>query len=259
MTTQILQLSDFHLLKNRADELRGVPTADCLMDLLTLVRTNYSAADLFVFTGDIAAYGDVEAYQQTRELFADLLPRCVMIPGNHDDSDLMREVLPERIAGSSGPVTFACDVAGWRMIGLDSHVAGAVHGELSGEQIAWLADELSQHADQPTLLFMHHPPISVASVWLDRIMLRNANELAEVLHAAPQVRGIFCGHVHQEFSGMLSAIPVHTTPATAIQFSPHTEELEFDHLPPGFRVIELDGDAMHTHIVRLPELKYPAT
>ncbi len=259
MTTHILQLSDFHLLKNQAAALRGVPTADCLVDLLALVRARYSAAELFVFTGDIAAYGDVEAYQQTRELFADLLSRCVMIPGNHDETDLMREVFPERIAGSSGPVTFSCDVAGWRLIGLDSHVAGAVHGELCGEQLAWVADELSQHSDQPTLLFMHHPPISVVCPWLDRIMLRNANELAEVLDAAPHVRGIFCGHVHQEFSGVFGAIPVHTAPATAIQFAPHTEELEFDNVPPGFRVIELDGDKFHTHIVRLPELKYPAT
>ncbi|TWU06735.1 3',5'-cyclic adenosine monophosphate phosphodiesterase CpdA [Symmachiella macrocystis] len=259
MTTHILQLSDFHLLKNHADELRGVPTADCLTDLLTLVRANYSAADLFVLSGDIAAYGDVEAYHQTRELLADLLPRCVMIPGNHDETDLMRQAFPETIAGSPGPVTFSCDVAGWRMIGLDSHVAGAVHGELCGDQLQWLADEFSQHRDQATLLFMHHPPISVESTWLDRIMLRNANDLTKVLHAAPQVRGIFCGHVHQEFSGSFGAIPVHTTPATAIQFAPHTEELQFDNVPPGFRVIELDGDKFHTHIVRLPELKYPAT
>jgi len=258
MTLQILQLSDFHLLKNSVDELRGVPTAVSLADVLAEVRASYSAADLFVFTGDIAAYGDVEAYQQTRELFADLLPRCVMIPGNHDNADLMRQVLPERIAGSSGPVTFTRDVGGWRLIGLDSHVAGAVHGQLPGEQLAWLTDELSEHSNQPTLLFMHHPPISVVSTWLDRIMLRNANELAEVLHAATHVRGVFCGHVHQEFSGAFGAIPVHTAPATAIQFAPRTEELQFDNVPPGFRVIELDDDEFYTHIVRLPELRYPA-
>jgi Icc protein len=106
---------------------------------------------------------------------------------------------------------------------------------------------------------MHHPPISVASAWLDRIMLQNADELAAVLESAPQVRGIFCGHVHQEFDGKLGAIPVFTTPATGIQFAPRTDALQFDKLPPGFRVIDLDGDEFHTRVVRLPEVKHLAT
>ncbi len=259
MTTKIIQLSDFHLLKAADEELRGVPTAACLADVLAFVREKSADADVFIMTGDIAAHGEAAAYELADELCRDLLPRSVMIPGNHDDADLMRRIFPELVPGDTGPVGFSREIGGWRLIGLDTHVAGEVAGKLSREQLVALSKKLSVHAEQPSLIFMHHPPISVGSAWLDRIMLRNAHDLAAVLASAPQVRGIFCGHVHQEYSGMLGKIPVFTAPATAIQFAPGTEELEFDDIPPGFRVIELFGDEFQTQILRLPELKFRAT
>ncbi len=252
MTTQILQLSDFHILENPTDELRGVTTAACLAEVWELVRSSYGNADLLVMTGDIAAHGEEGAYRQVQELFADALSRCRLLPGNHDDSGTMQRFFGELIAANNTAITFSQELDGWRLIGLDSHVAGEVHGEITAEQLDWLGRELNNSAQQPTLLFLHHPPISVASEWLDRIMLRNPQQISDVLDSAPQVRAIFCGHVHHEFHGILGNVPVFTTPSTAIQFTPGTAELIFDDIPPGFRVIELSGNEFATHVVRLP-------
>lgn len=252
MTTQILQLSDFHILENPDDELRGVTTAACLGDIWQLVQSSFGDAELFVMTGDIAAHAEEGAYRQVRELCADKLSQCRMLPGNHDDSDLLRQFFGELFTAASSEICFSEELDGWRLIGLDSHIAGEVHGEILAEQLDWLSRELENASQQPTLLFMHHPPISVASAWLDRIMLRNPQQLSDVLDSAPQLRGIFCGHVHHEFQGLLGKVPVYTTPSTAIQFTPGTDELIFDDVPPGFRVIELSGNEFSTHVVRLP-------
>ena len=45
-------------------------------------------------------------------------------------------------------------------------------------------------------------------------------------------------------------------PSTGLQFSPDSEEALFVTEPPGYRVIELDGDACTTSVVRLPETRF---
>ena len=59
----------------------------------------------------------------------------------------------------------------------------------------WLAEELQAHADARTLLFMHHPPIDMGVARLDDASLETQAEFAGLLEGAPQVEGIFCGHV----------------------------------------------------------------
>lgn len=257
MSARILQLSDFHLLGAPDQRLRGVPTTECLRDVLQLVRTDYADADQFILSGDIASDGEEAAYRQARELWDDFGSQCRLLPGNHDDRALMRRVFPELTGEERAPLTFSQSLDGWRLIGLDTLLDGSVEGDLENEQLVWLRDELKKHREQPTLLFMHHPPIGIGSSWLDRIMLTEPDSFSAALDASPQVRGIFCGHVHQEFEGRLGTIPVFTTPATGIQFTPGTEQLQFEDIPPGFRVIDLEGDQFETYVIRLPELKYP--
>jgi hypothetical protein len=42
---------------------------------------------------------------------------------------------------------------------LDTSVPGYHHGEISGRQLDWLADELATPAPDGTILALHHPPI----------------------------------------------------------------------------------------------------
>jgi len=258
MTQKILQLSDCHLMETAEERLKGVPTAACLADVLDVVQQRHRDADLILFTGDLAAHAQGGAYRQMREICESLKVPCAAIPGNHDDRALMREILTDMATAVPGGIGFSIALGNWRLIGLDTLWEGEVAGELDEEQLAWLAEELSRHQEQPTLMFTHHPPISVQTPWLDRIMLQNPQPLAELLTTAPQVQGVFCGHVHQEYLGSLSDVPVYCTPSTAIQFTPGTVQLEFDDLPPGFRVIELDEERFQTSVTRLPELRYLA-
>ena len=257
MLTRILQLTDLHLLSEPAGRLRGVPTRDSFRDVLQAVSRNEKELERIVITGDLAHDEQLDTYQQLRELLADWIPRCRLIPGNHDDRAFMRQVFGELIPGESGPVTFSETAGDWRLIGLDSHVKGEVPGRIDADQLEWLSAELSTHADQPTLLFLHHPPIPVGVPWLDRIGLQDPGPLVDLITASPQVRVVSAGHVHHEFSGRIGQAAFYTTPSSALQFRPEGEEPAYLATPPGYRVFELDGERYHTEVVRLPTVDYP--
>ena len=89
---------------------------------------------------------------------------------------------------------------------------------------------------------------------MDRIGLEDAEHLRLVVAEAPQVQLVLCGHVHHEFRGRLGEAEVLAAPSTAIQFLPRGESPVFDPIPPGARILELDGSRWRTRVVRLPEL-----
>ena len=257
MSIQLLQLTDLHLFADPDKRLKGVPTRAAFLDVWQSVRADARAFDLLVITGDLAHDEQLETYEFLRGLLGEWVARCRLIPGNHDSRPLLRQVFPEAVPGGDGPLTFSVSAGNWRLIGLDSHVPGEVAGRIETEQLDWLRNELSVHSDEPTILFVHHPPMSVDSVWLDRIGLQKPAALVELIQSSSQVRVVSAGHVHHEFTGSIGDTVLLTTPSTAIQFCPGDEELVFDWAPPGFRVFRLDGETYETEVVRLPELKYP--
>jgi Icc protein len=256
----ILQLTDLHLFSDPAAILKGIPTRESLNDVLRHVRQGIQSGKWtfshFVITGDLAHDEQHGTYEMLNELLGDWVPRCYFVPGNHDRRDAIRGVFHNSIE-TNETINFSTEASNWRLIGLDSHVAGELAGHVSTEQLAWLEAELAQHSDQPTILFVHHPPFAIESVWLDKIGLRNSNEFIRVVQSNPQVRVVSTGHVHQQFERRVGNVDFLTTPSTAIQFQPGGDHLVCDRMPPGFRIFKLDGDHHETEVVRLPELSYP--
>ena len=251
----ILQLSDLHLMADPDAVLKGVKTRDTFVEVLNLARERSlqggNEFDFVVLSGDLAHDEQLVTYEILREQLGDWLPRCRLIPGNHDDRASIRKVFPELVPADGEFITFSVESAGWRLIGLDSHLDGEVHGHVDPSQLDWLAAELSTHASQPTLVFVHHPPVLVQSPWLDAIGLVNSTDLMDVIRSFKQVRVICTGHVHQESSTVLDDVQILTTPSTGVQFLPYQDELVCDTIPPGFRLIRLDGDKFETSVVRL--------
>ena len=104
-----------------------------------------------------------------REALGDWGSRCRIIPGNHDDPASLREVFPEAWPLGEGPLAFSFQAGGWRIIGLDSHLPGEVHGRVSSDQVAWLEAELASDPTLPALVFVHHPPIPIDVAWIDEL------------------------------------------------------------------------------------------
>lgn len=258
MPNRILQISDLHLFADPMVELKGICTRGRLEGVLAALRAELPRAELLIVTGDLAHDERLETYQALRELLADWLPRVRILPGNHDNRGFIRQAFGDIVLSAWERNVFSDSVGNWRLIGLDSHIPGAVAGELGAEQLAWLEQQLAAaepafgKTAQPTVLFLHHPPISVGSPWLDQIGLTDAPALWELLDRFPSVKLICTGHIHQELTITRGGVVVLATPSTGVQFRPETESLVVDNLPPGYRLLELEDDgSMRTRVIRV--------
>lgn len=253
MSEIVIQLSDVHLFRNPDADLKGVLTRKTFAAVLTDVRERFPEAARWILTGDLAHDELPETCAAVRAMLGDELPRCRIIPGNHDDRHHLRnrfpgiipEILPSRIG-------FAEACGGWQLIGLDTLVPGEVAGEVGTEQLQWLDAQLRNQPAAPTILFLHHPPMPVGSPWLDRIGLSDAGELRRVVAAHPRVRAVVSGHVHHPFEGWFGSAEMLTAPSTGLQFDPTTEESAFTDEPPGYRVFHLEADTFRSEVIRVP-------
>jgi Icc protein len=250
MTLKIVQISDLHLFADPDGELKGLKTQAGLTAVLSDIRDRHPDFDLLVISGDHTHDELPNTYRRIRRQLGAWVSRTRLIPGNHDERAVIREVFPDLVPASGERLTFEVELKGWRLLGIDSHVPGQLYGEVGEEQWEWLAERLGRSSG-PALLFLHHPPLPIGSPWMDAIGLRDAEGLKHVVRHSPQLKLICHGHIHQEFAGSLDGVPVRSAPSTAIQFRPQTRELQIDDLPPGYRVILLQEDGtFSTEVVR---------
>ena len=82
--------------------------------------------------------------------------------------------------------------------------------------------------------------------------LRNSEDFFRVLDRHRHVRGVLCGHVHQEFETERRGVRIMATPSTCVQFLPGSREFKFDTRLPGYRRLELHPDGrIYSSIRRL--------
>ena len=248
MRYRIAQLSDLHLTTSRRKKAWRWPVWANLERALDRVAQE-GPFDRIILTGDLASVRKPETYSRLREALAPFWDRVRVLPGNHDSRSLMASTFSERLLDQGGWLSFVDVLPGLRLIGLDSLRPWRVSGKLGNAQRAWLAGELEE-SEEPVLLFLHHPVLRIGCWWLDKDLLRDSDELKEMLRGSC-VQALFFGHVHQEFSGEFAGLPAHATPSTAYQFRPHairpgaTERGE-----PAFRIIELDERGrLETHVL----------
>ncbi|MCH2210141.1 MAG: phosphodiesterase [Fuerstiella sp.] len=260
---RILQLTDLHLLSNPESTVMGIPTRLTLQDVVETILQRESEFDHVIVTGDHTHDERPESYDAVRRILKPWRDRLAVVPGNHDDRDVMRTMLGD-VIGQQNPgdidgddrITFMLHYGSWLLVGLDTHVPGQVSGRLGEAQAAWLHERLAVHGDRPCILFCHHPTVDVGSDWMDAIGLTDRDLLVDVVRDHPSVRLICCGHVHHEFEGYSGKTRVVTTPSTGLQFRPEGTPSRFADDPPGYRVIELYENQLETYVARLPHVEH---
>ena len=248
LTKTVIQLTDLHLFADRRGELAGIRTWDTFEAILADVRARHADFDLLVLTGDLVHDDTLKTYEMLREALGDWSVRCRMIPGNHDDPRLLRQIFAEGFSNAGNALAFESRCGAWQVIGLDSHVQGQVAGRIGAAQLEWLAACLE--TELPTLLFLHHPPVPIDVAWLDATRLEAAMGLCALIERSPQVRAVCAGHVHQESAMNIAGTPVYTTPSTCVQFGARAEK-SYDPQTPGYRSFTLHADGFSTEVHRL--------
>ena len=218
----VAHLSDPHLLAGHALQYGVIDPEAGLRLALERIGRITPRPDVLVFTGDLADKAEPAAYARLRELVEpvadDLDAQVVWVMGNHDE----RAPYAQSLFGSAddGPQDRAYDVNGLRVLALDTSVPGYHHGDLTDDQLGWLADQLATPAPHGTLLAMHHPPIPVPMLRAAEIIeLLDQHRLAEVI-GGTDVRGIIGGHFHYTSWSTFAGIPVSVASASCYTSDP---------------------------------------
>lgn len=241
---RLLQITDPHLLADPQGSLRGVQTRASLQRVLAHARSFVRSADAVLCTGDIVN-DEPAGYRHFAELLGELGLPIYCLPGNHDRPELLKAALAQAPFQVGGHV----DLGNWRIILLDSCVAGRNSGCISAAELLRLRHALVDGA-RYAMVCVHHHPVSVGSHWLDQLGIENAAELLALLDNAPQVRVLNWGHVHQGFDAVRGAMRLLATPSTCMQFKPLSNLFAVDDRPPAYRRLTLHPDGtIDTEIV----------
>jgi len=235
----LLQVTDPHLHAAADSKMRGVNTYESFLAVLKRARDDRRwPPDAIVATGDLVQDESRAGYERFKACLGSLGVPIYCLPGNHDDPELMHRALgepPFQVCGEA-------KLGAWRLIFLNTHVRGDDSGAIGPEGLAELDRGLSEDAERPTLICLHHQPVPMGSAWLDGVGLTDAAAFLEIVERHSQVRGVVWGHVHQALDTQRGDLRLLSTPSTCAQFLPNNEFFALDTLPPGYRWIELHPD-----------------
>jgi 3',5'-cyclic-AMP phosphodiesterase len=249
----IAQITDTHIKPEGVLAYRRVDTAAFLARAVDHILHLDPRPDAVLATGDLVDAGSVEEYERLHRLLAPLPMPVYLIPGNHDDRDVMRQVFVDHdYLPRAGFIQYTVDGGPVRMLALDTLVPGASGGLMDTERIAWLDARLAEAPTRPTLIFMHHPPFKTGIAYMDTIGLDGADALATVVRRHPQVERVVCGHLHRTIQARWAGTVATTAPSTAHQVALDVREdadLGFTLEPPGYALhLWREGLGLVSHV-----------
>lgn len=241
---RLIQVTDPHIGASPDYRLAGVDTRRTFGEVMEKVRSEDS--DILLMTGDNAADYSEEAYEHFFEVMRTFDQPYYWIPGNHDKISAA-----ESIQGGK-PFQRSVELENWQLVFLDSVIPRSPNGRLGEEELEALEECLASSTSPNIAIFLHHHPVNINCAWLDQQRVDDAEQFFAILDKFPQVRGVFWGHIHQEFNSKRGEVLLHSCPSTCIQFLPNSDDFALDTEFPGYRVIELNEDgSLNTYIERV--------
>lgn len=246
----ILQITDPHILSTPEATLLGVNTAYYFNAVLKHAFSSGRHFDLCMITGDLVQDPYYDSYQYLlKQLEKHNIP-CVCLPGNHDDFDIMQAVLCTEPINCRKRVV----LGNWQIINLNSQISGSSEGYLAIKELVFLEQLLKDNPSLNTLIAVHHHCLPTGSLWMDTMIIKNAQDLFDLIKPFSSVKAIVNGHIHQAMDVQVDSVKILTTPSTCFQFKPHSKSFSLDNASPGYRWINLYADGtIETGIVRIPE------
>ena len=252
----IAQISDLHVMLPGQLAFGMVDTAARLARCVAQIVQADPAPAIVLATGDLVESGAPDEYRRLRELLAPLTMPLYVIPGNHDNRAALcagfrgHDYLPR--AGE--PVHYAVEDFAVRLIALDTVIPGADGGTLDDRELEWLDTVLSAAPGRPTLVLMHHPPITTGVRRMDEIALdaTSASRLGAIIERNPQVERIVCGHVHRGIFARWRGTAVSVCPSTAYQYMLELRDTALTCStgePPAYQAHYWSGTELVTHTI----------
>ncbi len=245
---KFIHLTDPHL--TASGSLFDIDVCERLRQAVASINHHHSDAEMVMVTGDIAHWGEPDAYDHAAKIFAEFTMPWYPLAGNHDKKPAYFDGLPMAPKDEGGRTCFKLETTGGDFLVLDTTVDGRHDGELDQPQLDWLDAHLVQ-SQRSAFLFMHHHSMTSGLPALDRIQLKNSDVLAAVIDRHPgQIRHLFFGHMHRTFHGSWRGLPFSTVKSTAHQVTPNfnpDEPMGSSRELPAYAVVLIDDDAVCIH------------
>jgi 3',5'-cyclic AMP phosphodiesterase CpdA len=250
----IAQITDVHIGFDR-----GNPDELNVRRLRAVIRRlidGPNRPDLLLMSGDLTESGDAESYARLAEIVGECAFPVWAMAGNHDDRAALLGAFPQTPSDGAF-LHYVLELAGLRLIVLDTLEPGRHGGAFCDARAAWLRAQLAAAPATPTYIAMHHPPFESGITWLDSA----AGEpwiarFAGAVQGFPQLKGIIAGHLHRVihtlWNGLAITVCNSTAPAVALDLSPIDQDAPDDRElitdePPGYALHRWDGANLITH------------
>ena len=210
---RIVQIFDTHISRNNPAR---VADLEVCIDRINALDPK---PDVVVHTGDVAHDGLAEEYATARAVLDTLTAPYFVIPGNRDNRHELIDAFADGryIQKDMAYVQYAVEAFDTRLIFADTASVDSNKGRVCEQRMAEIAALLRADASRPIALFLHHPPfpVPVAPDPFQYESWSNAEQLAAEFARHPNVRGIFCGHVHRTFETALGSVDASTLTCVA--------------------------------------------
>lgn len=254
-THRLAHLSDLHVTGDGSPVGGVVDARAQLLRALEVLTSWNLRCDAWVLSGDLSDDGSPASYawlcSTVLDAAASVGADVVWATGNHDEAGAFRSVFGHGVAGVAGPVNAEHDVAGLRVLVVDSSVPGTPAGTVAPESLAWLGGRLAEPAASGSLLVVHHPPLPPLQDAAWRWPLTNPDDLARVIRGS-DVRAVLSGHFHHSASGAWAGVGVSIAPSLVYtQDLTVGGDLRGQFANTGFAVVEVYDDVVTHTIVPL--------
>ncbi len=179
------------------------------------MNTHHADADFMVLTGDLVG-DDIDG---DYALLATYLGQSTIpvypLVGNNDDRTGFRAHLSLPDGTMDDFIQYSIDTGEAKFLCLDTHMIGSHTGQFCAARQAWLTDKLS--SNEPTYIFMHHPPMDLNLPPQDTIKLQDGDAFLDIIREHGNVQHLFIGHVHRPTCGTINGIPFATLGALSFQ------------------------------------------
>ena len=233
-TITVAQITDSHL---KREPVTGDKSPDEMLRRAVALVADVQP-DVLLLTGDIADDGSSEALERVAQAVKVLGVPVLATSGNHDDPAVVTTIL--------GAVD-ETSIGGWRLLLADTSIPKTEWGRVD---VPNLLRRLGPDVGVPTLLALHHPPISTSThPWMQ---LEGGLELATALAGRGDVRVVLSGHLHEAFNVVFAGVSYIGCSSSLYSIKHRNNEFILDNGHVGALVLTLASDGAFTWR-RLPD------
>lgn len=207
---KIIFISDPHICAPE-QTIIGLDPSARLQAALAAATTDHPDAVAIILLGDLTHHGRADEYRELHRILAQTSIPIIPMLGNHDRRAAFFAQFPDAPQTPSGHVQHVLDVAGHRIITLDS-LDGPPYpddhhaGRICAARRAFLEHALATRAGRHALVCIHHPPFDTGIAGMDAIKLAQGDAFLDLLSSHGNLH-LICGHIHRTMSGSTSGIP----------------------------------------------------